>query len=592
MTGEYVRDWALVDVETSGLRASRDRVLSLAVITVDRDGRQSGEFSTLLDPGCDPGPVEVHGLTAERLRGAPTFEQVMPRVAELLDGRVMVAHNAQFDYDFLAGEFAAAGGELPVELRLCTLALNRRIAPPTPDLRLGTLVGHYGVPVQRAHDALGDTRMLAGVLRGSLEAAARLGLSLPFVRCPPRRRVAARTPAAPRIRCLYRNPGPLVGPLVQGMKVAFTGETLLPRTELVARAVDAGLNVVGSVSRHTSVLVTNEPGLDTQKARRARAAGVPVIDEPAFLRLLEHVQPGETIKSPPRVPRQARREAVPTGPLTGRRVLVLGGPHTEAVKARARVAALGGAVGVNLSRTVTDVLLLPGGEDDRRLPRIQELGLPVRPLSWLDDPRLDPATATARVLTRGAAVDLPAAPAWTIGATWAQQTACEIDVVAFALDEDEQVSCDEDFVFYGAPETPDGTIRLSVDGPAEQSVTVDLAALPLQVARVVIAAAIDGPATFGTVGPVCITATPGTEAPHAEATLDAATTERTLLLAELYRRESRWRLRAIGQGYDHDLATLARDHGVDVADLPPSGQARGEGVPEGRFVDVQGLGGS
>src|SRR5690349_4755588 len=78
-TRDFAYDWALVDVETSGLMARRDRVLSIAVITLGPDGEQTGEFSTLLDPGCDPGPVDVHGLTAERLRGAPTFDQVAGR---------------------------------------------------------------------------------------------------------------------------------------------------------------------------------------------------------------------------------------------------------------------------------------------------------------------------------------------------------------------------------------------------------------------------------------------------------------------------------------------------------------------------------
>ncbi len=48
--------------------------------------------------------------------------------------------------------------------------------------------------------------------------------------------------------------------------------------------------------------------------------------------------------------------------------------------------------------------------------------------------------------------------------------------------------------------------------------------------------------------------------------LDAATTERTLLLAEIYRRRSGWRLRAVGQGYDDGLAELATRHGVVVDD--------------------------
>lgn len=77
---DYAHPWALVDVETSGLTARRDRVLSIAVVTVGPDGAQTGEFSTLLNPGCDPGPVHVHGLTAELLRGrSPSTSRPCPR---------------------------------------------------------------------------------------------------------------------------------------------------------------------------------------------------------------------------------------------------------------------------------------------------------------------------------------------------------------------------------------------------------------------------------------------------------------------------------------------------------------------------------
>ncbi|MFC5638451.1 TerD family protein [Streptomyces bullii] len=195
------------------------------------------------------------------------------------------------------------------------------------------------------------------------------------------------------------------------------------------------------------------------------------------------------------------------------------------------------------------------------------------------------------VLPRGGVVDLlrpngPApAPRWTVTASWAQQTSCGIDVVAFVVDDDEQVACDEDFVFYGAPENPAGTVRLHSDGPTEQTVGVDLTALPPAARKVVVAAAVDGAATFGDIGAIHIASGPGTSsAPLAQATLDAATTERTLLLVELYRRGPLWRLRTVGQGYDHGLDdALARAYGVDVADWPGAqrgadgGQLRGPG---------------
>ncbi|WP_327322562.1 TerD family protein [Streptomyces sp. NBC_01210] len=625
-TGDYAYDWALVDVETSGLMARRDRVLSVAVITIGPDGEQAGEFSTLLNPGCDPGPVEVHGLTVERLQGAPTFDQVAGRIGAMLQDRVLVAHNAQFDYDFLAYEFARARMWLPVSQRLCTLALNRQVDPPTDDMKLGTLAAHYGIPQQRAHDALDDTRVLAGILRASLREAARLDLPLPLVTCPPRAE-SQFTPKPPKTPCAYRNPGRLTpgGPLQQGMKVAITGETAHARAELVGRAVAAGLNMMTSVSRHTSVLVTNEPASGSAKARRAFAEGVPVIDEHTFLRLLADVRPGtaheatavavvpvaepeaEPVAGPVEelVPTTAPAASVPEAavlptacpgasvpaprqpepsagtldkPLAGRRVLVLGGAHAVAAATRTRVVELGGSAAINLSASVTDVVLLPGGEGDRRMSRITALELPLHNLHWLTAPTGTDQDAAAfrpqepHVMPRGGVIDLPMphgtpAPEWYVTAGWAPQPDCAIDVVAFLLDEDEQVTFDEDFIFYGAPESPAGTVRLLTGGPAEQTIALDLASLPPATRKVVVAAAIDGAATFGTVGAIQIGAAPGSSgAPLTRATLDAATTERTMLLAEIYRRGPVWRLRAVGQGYDHGLDALARGYGVDIAD--------------------------
>ena len=113
-------EWALVDVETSGLRAVRDRILSPVVITVGRDGRTNEEFSTLLGPGCDPGPVHIHGLTADRLKGAPRFENVADLVAEMLEGGCSsgMMHRST---TASSSRSSCANVRLPVEQRLCTL---------------------------------------------------------------------------------------------------------------------------------------------------------------------------------------------------------------------------------------------------------------------------------------------------------------------------------------------------------------------------------------------------------------------------------------------------------------------------------------
>src|SRR5271165_1063382 len=67
--------WAVIDVETSGFRPGNARVISLAVLALDGDGQVEQSVVSLLNPGVDPGPTHVHGLTAAMLeisRNSPT----------------------------------------------------------------------------------------------------------------------------------------------------------------------------------------------------------------------------------------------------------------------------------------------------------------------------------------------------------------------------------------------------------------------------------------------------------------------------------------------------------------------------------------
>ncbi|MFE3542823.1 exonuclease domain-containing protein [Nocardia sp. NPDC059177] len=583
--------YTVVDVETSGLRPHQHRVLSVAALTLDSAGLVREEFHTLVDPGCDPGPVHIHGLTAESLRGAPEFAHISSRLSGLLDGRVLVAHNALFDYGFLAREFARTGARLPVGRRLCTLALARRVAPPTPDYKLGTLATYYGVPQHKAHDALDDSRVLVQVLRALVADAAQLGIGAPVLDCGPDAErdewqawpVERRGPKQP---CAFTYPGKLTGdgPLRQGMKIAFTGETHLEREDLVARAEAAGLDVTGTVSGRTSALVTNDPGSGTGKARRAAEHRTPVLGEARFLELLTAIEPGQPRVQAAREQPAPRRTTTararpPSGPLSGRRVLVLGGTHAQAAGARARLVELGGSAAVNLSATVTDLLVLAGAEADRRVRKAIELGLPVHgpellasgePPEHHQPPRVgaeDPGNSEPTVLARGQVIDLPGTDTtWTLRATWSQDGAETVDLVAFLVDGTEKVGDSIDFVFYNQPEALGA--RLSVDGPNEQAITVALDELPAHCTRIVFAAALDGAdRRFGDVGAIELDVAAGLESSGAiRATLDAATVERTLLLAELYLRGDTWRLRAVGQGYESDLAALARGYGVAVED--------------------------
>ncbi|QIX49882.1 TerD family protein [Rhodococcus sp. DMU1] len=593
--------WVVVDVETSGLRAYAHRVLSVAALVLREDGSVEREYSTLVDPGCDPGPVHVHRLTRERLAGAPRFEQIAGELAEVLDGGTIVAHNAAFDYGFLDAEFRRAGTEIPARQRLCTLALSRRLELDVPDHKLSTLAAHWQVQQLLEHDAYDDARVLSEVFVRSALLAESLQLPLPVVDCLSRR--PAYPDSVPRVPCEWKNPGRLsldVG-LVQGMKVVVTGQTVTPRVPLAGRMADAGLDVMNSVSRQTSVVVCNDPGVQTGKIRKAMAEGIPVVTEQQLEEMLTRVNPGEPkmrpvvevaappaepVIEPPPQPETAEPLAdVPSLPermLTGqkpklwqgRRVLLLGGTHLDAVLMRSRLVQLGARPSLNLTAAVTDVLMLEGGDSDRRMPRITARELPVLTMTDISAAvekgvvpphmRIE-SRISAPALARGEVIDLPARKtSWTVNVAWRAETDdFDVDVVAFLLAEDEKVDSDDDFVFYNNPSAEDGAVELSIDGSSEQSVRFDLAALPDECGRVAIAAAIDGERAFGELGAVSVSVD-GEDGTAATFVLDAGTTERTMVLTEIYRRAGKWRLRAVGQGYDDDLGGLVALYGVDV----------------------------
>ncbi|MDF3147328.1 BRCT domain-containing protein, partial [Streptomyces sp. T21Q-yed] len=100
-------------------------------------------------------------------------------------------------------------------------------------------------------------------------------------------------PSRKRPACPYPNPGRYEEGkrLKQGMRVAFSGDTSIERDLLEDRAIEAGLHVSTSLSRLTSLLVTNDPDANTSKVVKARQYGTPVIDEAAFGQLLRDVEP-------------------------------------------------------------------------------------------------------------------------------------------------------------------------------------------------------------------------------------------------------------------------------------------------------------
>lgn len=160
-------EFATLDFETTGLSGAVDRVIEVAVVRTDSDGNVLGEFSSLVNPNRDVGRTDIHGITAGMLAEAPTFEEMLGGLLEILDGAVLVAHNAAFDRRFLLSELVRCDiVDLDIE-SLCTLKLMYAGYPRGPR-RLADCCEFFGIDVGIAHAALDDARMASKLLHAVL----------------------------------------------------------------------------------------------------------------------------------------------------------------------------------------------------------------------------------------------------------------------------------------------------------------------------------------------------------------------------------------------------------------------------------------
>lgn len=202
LVGAPIREvsFAVVDLETTGLSSDRgDRVWQIAVVTLDPDGsggwRAGERFGATLDPRrhLSPGALRACGADAGGAPGdgAPTLAHLSPRILPLLEGRVLVLHNAPFGITFLRSELEPLGYALERHLVVDVVALARAYLPgplglPDVAARAGQPSGAPGIRASR------DAEAIAGILRHVLE---QVGPDAPLSRLfPSHARHGLRTP--------------------------------------------------------------------------------------------------------------------------------------------------------------------------------------------------------------------------------------------------------------------------------------------------------------------------------------------------------------------------------------------------------------
>lgn len=149
-------EYAIVDIETTGSYAAGNQITEIAIV-IHNGTHVLKKFQSLVNPGTLI-PFHIQALTGisnEMVEDAPTFQELAPTIYQLLNKRIFVAHNVNFDYSFIVNELQNAGFAWRAP-KLCTVRLSRKIIPNQSSYSLGKLCQNLGIRIQDRHRAMGD----------------------------------------------------------------------------------------------------------------------------------------------------------------------------------------------------------------------------------------------------------------------------------------------------------------------------------------------------------------------------------------------------------------------------------------------------
>src|SRR5690606_1039137 len=153
----------------TGGNAAGSRITEIAILI--HNGEEVIErFETLVNPEKEiPLPIfALTGINNEMVADAPVFAEIAEQVYAMLENRVFVAHNVNFDYSFVKHQLDAEGFKFSVP-KLCTVRMSRKIRPGFPSYSLGNLCRNLNIPIENRHRAGGDAEATAILFSRLLE---------------------------------------------------------------------------------------------------------------------------------------------------------------------------------------------------------------------------------------------------------------------------------------------------------------------------------------------------------------------------------------------------------------------------------------
>ena len=153
--------YAIIDVETTGLRAASEKIIDIAVIIHDGE-KIVDEFQSLVNPEriIPSNITRLTGISNEMVQDAPKFWEIAREIVQMTQDKTFVAHNVNFDYSFVRKEFAELGYTYK-RTRQCTVRLSRKLMPGRSSYSLGNICRDLGLENESRHRAYGDAKATA-----------------------------------------------------------------------------------------------------------------------------------------------------------------------------------------------------------------------------------------------------------------------------------------------------------------------------------------------------------------------------------------------------------------------------------------------
>lgn len=290
-----MRDFCVLDVETTGLDYSLDRIVQIGIIKVVNN-QPVDSLNTYINPEM-PIPAratDIHGISDADVKDAPTYKQIADRVLSLMNNSTVVGHNVTFDLNFVQRIFPFCSdpdADIKIDY-IDTWEYAHRVVSRVQDYKLQTLLAFYGIEPGEAHTAYDDARAtleLFNALRYEYAHKDEIEAQRKAAELEARRQKKEAEKAA---RAAAFSASPLYN-----VRFCFTGGFSIPRESMESLASSVGAMVQQKgVNGRTNYLVKGdisdlpEWALERKigKAEELSSSGknIKVIDEAEFMRLV------------------------------------------------------------------------------------------------------------------------------------------------------------------------------------------------------------------------------------------------------------------------------------------------------------------